>query len=393
MMHPPSKIILNNSHNSVSATVLEYWSRIVYKDQQNKLVNLQNLKLTGKKLLFKNHWKNIYQKQGDVHLELVNLEGRISVHTVAIVKQVLHALTFGEKRPGENTIEDFGPVLLCFCSQLSTTFTWTSRINTISLSVGELEMRFANIILPYKPKVSLIFKGNRAANQSSRISNEGKSSESWINLILQFPSGADTQFVPPIFYIMLGRSDCIFYPGMVPLIQAVSTTELSTDPGARCEDSGFRSFDATLKKEQEVQIKESKNFAPEILKSTIFNIKAEPANIYFCEEFSMAFSSEDILESISKLTSMKPGLGIINVGLPSFECFNSNGLVEEESLQQFPVLFPPAVWISGKNTLPLSLNLAEFQVLLVGETSSLLPVSTRKNSLLIILNRILNVTT
>ena len=75
---------------------------------------------------------------------------------------------------------------------------------------------------------------------------------------------------------------------------------------------------------------------------------------------------------------MKPGIGILKVTLPMVQCFNSSGVVEEDSLSQFPVLFPPAVWISGKNTLPLSLNLEGFKVGLHEELTGLDSVSTRK---------------
>lgn len=376
-MHPPSRIILNNSHNSLAATVMEAWGRILYRDQQFKLATVDKIKINTRSLLFKNYWKNIYQKQGDFHLELEKIDAKVSVPAVKTCEDVLQFLRMRERTGEERRFDGAGPVVSLLCSRVAGTFTWTSRIYTVGLEIGDVEAKFANVVQSFKPKFALIFKGN--PSMLGGPNNSGDNTGPWMNLILQFPSGPETQFVPPIFYLRLGSSDFFFYPALSSILRSFNSTDQGGTESVvpKCEDSGFRSFDATLKADPE-KTHETRDLFPELLKSAIINVKCETFNAYTCEDFSLAFSSETVTETISKLSTMKPGTSILRVGLSRVQCFNTNGLVDEGSLQQFPVLFPPAVWISGKNTLPLSLDLEGFEVALLEEGTRLVPVSTRQ---------------
>jgi hypothetical protein len=77
------------------------------------------------------------------------------------------------------------------------------------------------------------------------------------------------------------------------------------------------------------------------------------------------------------LRLLRPGLTVLRLDLPKVEAFNSGARIDPSLFQQHPVLFPPSVWISGKDTLPVSVNLTGFQIR-VGEAGQILaPVSTR----------------
>lgn len=122
----------------------------------------------------------------------------------------------------------------------------------------------------------------------------------------------------------------------------------------------------------------TKDIYADLIRSSIVNVKTERFNIYFVENLSFSFTSESVSESLSKISSLKPWLGMVRVGVPLVQCHNSSLEVGVDSLAQYPVLFPSTVWIAGKNMLPLALNMNNFEIDLLENHKILLPVSFRK---------------
>ena len=313
-MHPPSKIILNNSHNSVTTSVLDAWARIINKDQQIKLATVEKFKLTGRTLLYQNYWKNIYQKQGDVLFTMDKLEGRLSLQAITTCREVVRILQRrGDSRDSvEDKFEPGGPVVSASCAHLSFNFTWTSRIYTLATQVAEAEMKFANLVPPYKPKYALMFRGH--SYPGSKVAG---GNDTWIHLILQFPSGPETQFVPPILFLRMGSADFFFVPGLIPLLKSLLGPE-PQEPAllTGCEDSGFRSSEPAGGGDPvDKRCWPSKEVLPELIKSAIVNVKTEALNLYTSEEFSLAFTSDSMTETVNKLTTIKAGIGILRNGI------------------------------------------------------------------------------
>ena len=62
----------------------------------------------------------------------------------------------------------------------------------------------------------------------------------------------------------------------------------------------------------------------DLIRSSIVNVKTDKIDMYFVESLGFSFASESVCESLGKISSLKPWLGIMRIGLPLIECHNSN---------------------------------------------------------------------
>jgi hypothetical protein len=406
VMHPPSKVILNNCHNAYSATFMEFFCRLVHNDGHSsfKVASVEKLKLTSKSLLFKPYWKNIYQKQGDIHVELEALRGRLSAGAVLAGQEIfthLTSLSPSQAAPDRSktvsAADLAGSRLKAVVGRAQCSWTWTSRISTVSLLVDSLVSRCEQTAAGReRPVCATVFtglqqRGGEAGQPHAADhwpSTPGKAERDvpvvpWLRLLLQFPVSAEIQFVPPIVVVNLSPTRLVLAPGLASLCRALFDPVLpdqqqqhmaSLSKGAA--DSGFKSVEAgysATEPESATPVSHSLLFS-ELLRSAIIKVKTDEFAIFLAEDLGVSGPAESVEDTLKLL---RPGLTVLRLDLPKVEAFNSGARIDPSLFQQHPVLFPPSVWISGKDTLPVSVNLTGFQIR-VGEAGQILaPVSTR----------------
>ena len=398
VLHPPSKMILNNCHNIYSVTFMEFFGRMVQNENSIKLVSIEKLKLSSKSLLLKPYWKNVYQKHGDIHLEIEALKGRISVGTVqagqAILSYLLPSAAATRVVEGSEVgLSD--PRLKVVIARAKGSWTWTSRISTVSAVVDSIVTTYEEVALSGRPHISAtVFSGLQQKGEIGQPpadhwpSTPGKAEREvpispWLRLLVQFPVGAEIQFVPPILMVTLNASRMVLAPGLLAQCRAglrpSSRTAADQQLAAKgAADSGFKSVEAgniLLQQEQLPTPLGRSLFLSELLRSAIIKVKSEEFRVYLVKELEVSCSADCIEDTVRRLRSKHI---VLLVDLPKVEAFNSGGRIDTSLFQQHPVLCPPSVWISGKDTLPISVNLTGFQILVVGEEKQLLaPISTK----------------
>ena len=371
-MHPPSRIILNNSHNLTTITVMDVWARLVSKDNHLQLLSLDRVKATSKNLLHQIYWKNIYQKQGEYSAEMGQLEAKLSVEVVRTFRNITDLFDNKACQNDAGAARMSGPILKLFLRDVSSCIAWTQRINTLALSVGKCEAKIADISSG-KPKYSTIFKGTEFGAANER--------RLWLKMMVQYPSGNEIQFVPPICFLRLGRTELLATTQLAPImVEILDSRPYSNDS---CQDSGFISLGT---KSGETGSTSQMSFKPaDLLNSTIFSIKTEGVEVFFSENFPLTFSSISMADTLSKIRKVHQGVGLVSVCLARMECLNFNVNLDEHNIDNYPVLFPPTVWISGKSTLPIEFNIHAFHVKLLDEQTGLQPVTTRQVNFLLLL--------
>ena len=416
MMHPPSPIILNNCHSSVSLVASESWARLRNQKSNEcfQVATVEKFKLINRTLLFQECWKNIYQKQGEFSLDIDQIEAWISASALKNIR-LLYSSFYGRKFDSIdaakasseplNLGDDKGEIIHASIAKLSNNLTWTSKINTVGISIGLTQLRFyaaTSVSSPQKPKYFVFFKGHPHLCGKDSVDKHAGEGSDWLHAVLQYPAGEDLQFVPPIVFTRLGRTDILLFTSIIPILLDLSLglnvhpEEVNT--GTKVDDSGFKSANESFidqrSDSKHGNTKAStanmsdinpglyrkstvKDMYTDLIRSCIVNVKMERTNIYIVESLNFAFASESVAESLNKISSLKPWLGILRVGLPLVQCYNSNIQIGDESLSQYPILFPPTVWIAGKNTLPLALNMDGFEVDILENKPLLTPVSFR----------------
>jgi hypothetical protein len=208
----------------------------------------------------------------------------------------------------------------------------------------------------------------------------------WLQLLLQFPVSTEIQFVPPILVVSLNPTRLALSPGLMSEVRDVLVPSQphqqqqlvlpARNTKGAADDSGFKSFEgANSGPEQEPSTTAARSlFISDLLRSAIIKVKTEEFGIYLVEDL-MVNRNADSFEDTLRL--LRPELTVLRVDLPKIEAFSSGGRIDQSLFQQHPVLFPPSVWISGKDTLPVSVNLTGFQIIVGTERKLLAPVSTR----------------
>ena len=187
MMHPPSPIILNNCHTSSSLVATEGWARLLLPAVPTmtaspkttssgansqvtntiQLATLDRIKLTNRTLLFQDYWKNIYQKHGELSVDVHQLDAWISHSSLRHVRLV-YSVIYGSYRSGDHSFPNEvssdacteSQVIHASAAKVSATFVWTSKIATLSVSLGPVLLKHTlSTAPPHKPKYFVFFKG------------------------------------------------------------------------------------------------------------------------------------------------------------------------------------------------------------------------------------------
>ena len=414
MMHPPSPILLNNCHSSITLIATESWARLQQESNQCfQLAAVEKFKIVQRTLLFQDYWKNIYQKQGEINIDIDQIESWISANAIQNLRSLYKSFVARKTpTPGlsdyESNVTD-GQIINMSATKLSSAFTWTSKMNTIGLSIGPTQLRYT-VVPPgssHKPKYFVFFKGHPSV--AKHADSYGVNGSDWLHCVLQYPASEDLQFVPPIVYFRLSRTELLLFTSAVPILLDLSKGfDIATDEASiqKVDDSGFKSANESLDQRSESKAPETKTSTTnlgesnpsvarksivkeiytDLIRSAIVNVKMDRFNIFIVESLNFTFASESVTESLNKITSLKPWLGILRVGLPLIQCTNSNVQVTVDSLAQFPILFPPTIWIAGKNTLPLALNMDGFEIDILENKPLLMPVSFRYLYLIFLYN-------
>ena len=98
------------------------------------------------------------------------------------------------------------------------------------------------------------------------------------------------------------------------------------------------------------------------LSGTIIDVKCGVVSLYLSDKTLSNISGQTVLEVVNKAGKTKNGSHLVNITLLSADIQNANGKVDLSQYSQHPVLFPPAVWTSGKENFPWSISLQGFSV-------------------------------
>jgi hypothetical protein len=392
VLHPPSKMILNSCHNTYSATFMEFFCRLVQGDKHIKLASVNRLKIALKSLLLRPYWKNVYQKHGDVQVEVEALKMRVSVGSVRTGQAIIASLLTASPAvtQPEDPVELSGPSLKAVMIRGQGSRTWTSRIITMSLTVDTLTASYEEASSKCgRPTAAVVFSGVQQKGESGQPQPEhgpstpGKAErdvpvQPWLRVLVQYPAGAEIQFVPPILSVSLGSTKAVVAPGLVVQVRALLAAHQSQDQPAAVGtgDSGFRSVEAGRDvADVEPSTLSRSLFLSELLRSAIVKVKTEGFSVYLVQKFTFGCAADCVEKTVRQLLGKDPTL--LRIDLPRIEAFSSGGRIDPSLLQQHPVLFPPSVWISGKDTLPVSINLTGFQIVEGEEKQLIAPVSTK----------------
>ena len=111
-------------------------------------------------------------------------------------------------------------------------WTWTSRISTVSAVVDSIVTTYEEVALSGRPHISAtVFSGLQQKGESGQPpadhwpSTPGKAEREvpispWLRLLVQFPVGAEIQFVPPILMVTLNASRMVLAPGLLAQCRA-----------------------------------------------------------------------------------------------------------------------------------------------------------------------------
>ena len=84
-MHPPSKVILNNCHNTINFDVSNVWLKLNLEKDSATVLTADKVSVSQKVLLYQQFWKNIYQKQLERGVKVDSCQVNISLPQLLMV--------------------------------------------------------------------------------------------------------------------------------------------------------------------------------------------------------------------------------------------------------------------------------------------------------------------
>ena len=388
LMHPPSKVILNNCHATNTINIKDAWLKLSVEGETgaNTVLTVERATLSQKILLYPQFWKNIYQKQSENSVSVETCQLDISVPQVALLSHLLDSvlgLGLGLEFPDllEQCRDCQQPVVTSVLSNLAWSLTKTAELDTTVLSLDSLSVSLRG--QPQDRPVPIFNGLCQKSNRNIIISTYGlspgkalpdESSSKWLIFGLQWPRAPQLHEAPTMIRVSLGDTFILCEPKLSQVVKLATrySTQRKTSP--RIPDNrSIRSDERGLSQgPQDISFFQC-------LSGTVVDIKVGTVCLYFTDKSLSSVSGQNVSEVVVRATRAKREYNVINIQLSSGDVHNAACKVSLSQYTQFPVLFPPAVWSAGKDNFPWIISLTGFYTGRMNETNFteiLKPVNT-----------------
>ena len=379
VMHPPSKVILNNCHHNNSLDLNNVWLKLNFEKESVRILTADRVSLNQRNLLYQQFWKNIYQKQCESSVKVDSCQINISLPQLVMVSQLIDHVRSVSSSPEIQDLLDHcrdpdQPLICCVVSNLSFSLTQTRELLTSLLAIDSLSVSLKG---PTNTKPVPIFNGlSQKSNRNINVSHPGQSpgkalpdesSSKWLILGLQWPIVPLQHEAPTMFRFFLGETFLLFEPKLSRVVKFATLYSSQKKPSLRGLDrESIKSEEKGLKLKTEPR-KEISFF--QCLTGTVVDVKLGSFCLYFCDKSLSEVSGQSVSDVVIRAARAKREYNMINVQLASGEVHNVSCRVDLSQYTQFPVLFPPAVWTSGKDNFPWVISLNGFFIGRINETN------------------------
>ena len=395
LMHPPSKVILNNCHSTNNINIKDAWLKLNVEGESgtNTVLTVERVTLGQKILLYPQFWRNIYQKQSENSVRLETSQLSISVPQAALLSHLLDSvlgLGLGLEFPDllDECRNCQQPVVTSVLSHLSYSLSQTAELDTTVLTIDSLSLALRGSGLQDRPVP--IFNGLcQKSNRNIIISNYGlspgkalpdESSSKWLIFGLQWPRAPLQHETPTMIRVSLGDTFILCEPKMSQVVKLATQYSSQRKTIPRIPDNrSIRSDERGLRPKSEGSHSQQEISFFQCLSGTVVDMKVGAVCLYFTDKSLSSVSGQNVSEVVMKATRAKREYNVINIQLSSGDVHNAACKVSLSQYTQFPVLFPPAVWSAGKDNFPWIISLSGFYIGRMNETNFteiLKPVNT-----------------
>ena len=374
VMHPPSKTILNNCHSNITVTLMDTWVKLNIEKFSYRLVSLDKATFSYRCLLFKQFWKNLYQKHGDMSLKFDSIQLSSSMPQLTMAMSIVENVLRCKKVDGSDLTSDCNgkehPIVSSLFTGTNFAWTWTSEIYTLALGIdgASVSLKGHGRVKP----VPILTGISQISSKNSKLANVGHSpgkalpetvKPGWLKFTVQWPSGTLTHNVPTLLYAALGETFILADPKLGDVLKYAASTVSFTENEKYTESSVCNS---ALKSGKHIKLNTSETASEvtllQCLSGTIIDVKCGGVSLYLSDKTLSNVSGQTVLDVVNKAGKTKNGSNLVNLSLLSADIHNANGKVDLSQYSQHPVLFAPAVWTSGKENFPWSISLKGFSV-------------------------------
>ena len=395
LMHPPTKTILANCHSTNNIHLQDAWIKLNVEagTPTSSVLTVDRAGLSQKTLLYPQFWKNIYQKHSELEVKVETSQLDISVPQAGLVSHLLDSvlgLGLGLEFPDllAQCRDSDQPVLTAVLSNLTCGLTQTAELDTSTLALDSVSV---SLRAPAQDRPVPIFNGLcQKSNRNIIISNYGlspgkalpdESSSKWLIFGLQWPRVPLRHETPTMIRVSLGETFLLCEPKLSQVVKVatVYASQRKASPRAPDNNRSIRSEDRGVRPKPESgdPLEEISFF--QCLSGTVVDMKVGSVCLYFTDKSLSGVSGQNVREVVMRAARAKREYNVINVQLTSGDVHNAACKVSLSQYNQFPVLFPPAVWSSGKDNFPWIISLSGFYIGRMNETNFteiLKPVNT-----------------
>ena len=372
LMHPPSKVIMNNCHSSLSLHLVDSWIKL----NTEKIMSLDNMSVSISNLLYQNFWKNLYQKFGEANAKCDAIQTNISIPQLLMMQCLISHINNHNNQEYSimlNNLKNTAHSLISSTAcGVTLGWSWTRELFTVSVSVDGVaaSLRGQGNMKPVPLFNGLCHKKlNRNVTLSSSGLSPGKalldvSASKYFSATLQFPFKTLPHHVPTLISVNMGESFFLCDPKLMEVMQTGFQVLNMLNTKADLNDS--KSLPSEDKSPTKSNREPAEPHTPtditmlQSLTGTVIDIKVGVSNFYICDKSLSSVSGQNVSEAVIKAAKSKKEFHVINIHLTSINVSNANTKVDMSQYSQHPVLFPPAVWTAGKVNFPWNISLTGF---------------------------------
>ena len=381
LMHPPSKVILNNCHNTINIEVSNVWLKLNLEKDSATVLTADKVSVSQKVLLYQQFWKNIYQKQLERGVKVDSCQVNISLPQLLMVSQLVDHVR-SVSSPDFPALLDHcrdkeQPLISSVLSNLNFSLTQTKELSTTFLAIDSMSvsLKGRGASKPVPIFNGLCQKSSRNINISNYGQSPGKalpdeSSSKWLIVGLQWPTVPLHHEAPTMCRVFLGETFLLCEPKLSNVLKFVTLYSTSSHQ----KRSSPRTVDNRSVRSEERGLRTKTDAKKEIslfqcLTGTVIDVKVGSVCLYFSDKSLSEVSGQTVTDVVSRAARAKREYNIINVQLDSADAHNAACRVDLAQYTQFPVLFPPAIWSSGKDNFPWVISLTGFFIGRINETN------------------------